>query len=187
MRRGSASRLADSYEACGEANLFLDFLSSMGGTLNLCSVFSAKSAALLEGVETQLAADVPCENTKTQVQVEAMVLAINALNNGRGFPLEMGRPTHPVYISLNYTWTTYPYGEWGSVGRELSATFFASAACDVIVGMAHGCPDEEIMQQALIANQTQRIYVTARGPRQVLTQYGAEQPYFFSAHLRSDR
>lgn len=43
------------------------------------------------------------------------------------------------------------------------------------------------LRQALIANETRRIYVTARGPRQVLTQYGTMQPYFFSSHLRSDR
>ena len=67
-------------------------------------------------------------------------------------------------------------------GLELSRALFPS--CDAVVGMSHGCPDPEIMQQALVANETQRLYFTAR-PR-VLTTEGAEQPYFFSVHVRSD-
>ena len=52
IARHCAPSLADSYEACGDVNVFLDFLSSMGGTLQLCSVFSAKSLELLESVDT---------------------------------------------------------------------------------------------------------------------------------------
>jgi hypothetical protein len=177
--------------ACGTAaDEFASFFSSMGGTVQLCSVFSAKDAALLEGVagaDSLSSEPQPCENTQTHVQVEAMVLTINALNGGRGFALEMGRPTAPTYFRFNYTWHTYPYGAWEAEGRALSEAVFSGGACDLVVGMAHGCPDEEIMQQALVANATRRIYVTARGPRQVLTQMGAVQPYFFSSHLRSDR
>ena len=112
-----------------------------------------------------------------------MVAAINELNDGKGFPVYAGS-LEPTYLRLTYNWSTYPFGEWASTGATLSAERFA--ACDVVVGMANGCPDAEIVAQALIANATQRIYVTGRGPRQVLTQGGAYQPYLFSSHLRSD-
>ena len=54
------------------------------------------------------------------------------------------------YMRLRYTWQTYPYGAWESLGRSRSAALFASDACDVVVGMANGCPDPEI-QARLIA------------------------------------
>jgi hypothetical protein len=40
--------------------------------------------------------------------------------------------------------------------------------------------------QGLIANETQRIFITGRGPRGVRTLFGLNQPYFFSTHLNSD-
>ena len=52
--------------------------------------------------------------------------------------------------------------------------------------MANGCVDDEIMEQALIASASKRIYVTGRGPEAVLRQRGDNQPYLFSAHVRSD-
>ena len=152
------------------------------GLVHLCSVFSNKSSSLAESAAYEAAAG-PCGNTQTHVQVEGMVAAINELNGGKGFPVYAGS-LEPTYLRLTYNWSTYPFGEWASTGAALSAERFA--ACDVVVGMANGCPDSEIVAQALIANATQRIYVTGRGPRQVLTQGGAYQPYLFSSHLRSD-
>lgn len=152
------------------------------GLVHLCSVFSNKSSSLAESAAYEAAAG-PCGNTQTHVQVEGMVAAINELNDGKGFPVYAGS-LEPTYLRLTYNWSTYPFGEWASTGATLSAERFA--ACDVVVGMANGCPDAEIVAQALIANATQRIYVTGRGPRQVLTQGGAYQPYLFSSHLRSD-
>ena len=52
--------------------------------------------------------------------------------------------------------------------------------------MANGCVDDEIMEQALIASASKRIYVTGRGPEAVLRQRGDNQPYLFSAHVHYD-
>ena len=115
--------------------------------------------------------------------------AANALNDGQGFALrgtgeDVSRVTR--YYRFNYTVRTYPFGQWAAVGEQLSASLFSSDACDVIVGMATGCPDAEITAQALLANASKRIYVTGRGPEAVLRQRGDKQPYLFSSHVRSD-
>ena len=82
-----------------------------------------------------------------------MVRAINALNEGRGFPVYAGA-LKPNYLRLTYSWTTYPFGAWESIGRNLSAQDFAK--CDLVVGMANGCPDPEIMAH-------RRLWPTIRG------------------------
>ena len=165
------------------------------GYVRLCSVFSEEGG-------------IPCGNTRTHKQVAAMAATINLLNGGRGFSILGGHSTDPFctnelgqscsadtksdcggcggYFKYSYNYTTYPHGEWDRVGKAMSYAIFGSGECDVIVGMAHGCNDTEIVEQALVANATRRIYITGRGPRAVLTQAGEAQPYFFSAHLRSD-
>ena len=183
-----------SYETCGGSNdeVFSDWYSRSSGFVHLCSVFSLKDVSLLE-VADQAAASGPCGNTQTHLQVEGMVKAINALNDGLGFhvprpswsPSTQSKPLDPVYLTLTYNWTTYPFGQWEEVGRGLLESQFAS--CDLVVGMANGCPDLEIVQQALVANASRKMYVTGRGPRAVLTSGGDEQPYFFSSHLNSDQ
>ena len=170
-----------SYATCGASDSYLDWNSPFAGMVHLCSAFSEKDRTLQEVATSDSKG--PCGNTQTHVQVESMVRAINALNEGRGFPVYAGA-LKPNYLRLTYSWTTYPFGAWESIGRNLSAQEFAK--CDLVVGMANGCPDPEIMAQALVANETRRIYVTGRGPRSVLTNGGEYQPYFFSAHLRSD-
>ena len=144
-----------SYETCGDSSaVFSGYGSKFSGYVHLCSVFSLKDVSRLE-VADQAAASGPCGNTQTHLQVEGMVRAINALNNGRGFPVHAGS-LEPVYLALTYNWTTYPFGQWEEVGRDLSESYFAS--CDLVVGMANGCPDAEIVQQALLANASRKMY-----------------------------
>ena len=182
---GSPTQLHYSYKTCDAADSFTEWYTQRTGTIHLCSVFSEHAAQLDETIrEGDAAAARPCGNTHTHLQVEAVVEAIRRLNGGRGFALQSGLITR--YYTFNYTYRTYPFGEWVPTGRELSREMFGSGSCDVVVGMANGCPDLEIIDQALIANETKRIYVTGRGPQRTLTAAGTYQPYLFSTHLRSD-
>ena len=160
-----------SYETCSAPDSFTDWYLARTGTLQLCSVFAEADGGG------------PCGTARTHLQIEAMVGAINELNGGDGFSL--GSRLIPRTYRFNYTYHTYPAGSWATHGRNLSRATFASDRCDVVVGMASGCPDDEIAAQALVANETRRIYVTGRDPR-VLTAGGAEQPYLFSTYVDSD-
>ena len=115
-----------------------------------------------------------------------MVSAINRLNGGRGFAVPAGRPDEPLYYRFDYSRWTYPFGTWATRGRTLSSSRFGSSACDLLVGMPNGCPDQEIMAQALVAGTFGKLYFTGRGPQSVLTRLADDQPYFFSVHVRSD-
>ena len=165
----SNGELHYSYATCSAEDSFTAWYTERAGTINLCSVFSEVDARLGEtmGDVASMARSRPCGNTHTHTQVEMMVGALNALNGGLGFQLVSGLV--PRYYGFNYTWLTYPYGSWAAVGRPLSEKLFASDACDVVVGMANGCPDDEIVAQALVANATRRLYVTGRGPQSVRT------------------
>lgn len=173
-----------SYSTCSAKDSFTDWYTARSGTIRLCSVFSAHAAELEEVIGGDEPRARPCGNSYTHQQVEAAVAALNRLNGGRGFALRSGLITR--HYSFNYTYHTYPFGAWDTVGRDLSHALFGSDACDVVVGMANGCPDPEIIEQALVANATKRLYITGRGPQQVLTAAGRDQPYFFSVHVRSD-
>lgn len=160
------------------------------GVLRLCSVFSSTAPALIETAGKSSTG--PCGNALTYLQVGGAVKAINALNGNRGFAVTGGNPSNPSYIRMNYTYYTYDFGTWDAVppgkvalsGRELSKQVFSG--CEIVIGMANGCPDVEIAKQAAVANATKRIYVTARGPRAVMLLQG-RNPHFFSIHLNSDR
>ena len=176
-----------SYGTCEATDTFTSFFHERNGEINLCSVFSEHADALTEVTDGHLRR--ACGNTGTLEQVVAAVAAANALNDGQGFALrgtveDVSRVTR--YYRFNYTVRTYPFGQWAAVGEQLSASLFSSDGCDVVVGMANGCPDAEITAQALLANASKRIYVTGRGPEAVLRQRGDKQPYLFSSHVRSD-
>lgn len=175
-----------SYETCDARDVFTEYYTVRDGLIRLCSVFSEHGSALDETAASggAHARRRPCGNTRTHTQVEAMVRAMNALNGGLGWALNSGLVTR--YYRLNYTWTTYPYKQWESAGRDMTRSLFSSGDCDVIVGMANGCSDTEIMDQATIANESRIIYMTGRGSQAVLTERGAEQPFLFSTHIRSD-
>jgi len=185
------SELAYSYPACNSsatADLYNNDRASQAGLIRLCSVFSATDPSLVE-VDTGgglLSESTPCGNSATHLQVIAMVTAINSLNDGLGFPVEVGYPLAPRHLRLAYAYQVYPFGAWEGVGLNLSRRAFSGPSCDVVVGMAQGCPDDEIAKQGLVANETRRIFITGRGPRGVRTLYGLDQPYFFSTHLNSD-
>jgi len=85
-----------------------------------------------------------------------MAAAVNALNGGLGFAVESGL----THYKFNYTYLTYPFGEWDTVGRTLSTQLFSSGECDIIVGMANGCPDPEIMDQALVVFNEPKLLLT---------------------------
>ena len=176
-----------SYDTCEATDTFTSFYTQRNGEINLCSVFSEHADALTEAADGQQRQ--ACGNTGTLAQVEAAVAAANALNDGQGFALRgLGGDTSRVtrHYRFNYTVRTYPFGQWAAVGKQLSEGLFSSDACDVVVGMANGCPDAEVTAQALLANASKRIYVTGRGPEAVLRQGGDNQPYLFSSHVRSD-
>ena len=143
-----------SYSTCEEEDRFTDRYTQRAGTIHLCSVFSEHSAVLDEVVSIS-GAQRACGNTRTHTQIEAMMDAVNALNGGLGFAMESGLIMR--HYKFNYTYLTYPFGEWNTVGRNLSMQLFSSGRCDVIVGMANGCPDPEIMDQALVANESKLL------------------------------
>lgn len=168
--------VAFSYEACGAEDGFSAWFAGFAGTLKFCSVFAAKSG------------DIPCGNTATHLQVEAMTKAINNLTGGLGFQVIANNPSMPSYYNLQYEYRTYPAGQWETVGRGLSEGLFP--LCDVIVGQGHGCSDAEIRAQARVAHGHKKLYFTLRGPRAVLaaddTLLTRLSPYLFSTHIRSD-
>ena len=150
--------------------------------LKVCSVFSLFDSSLSESGADDSADDQPCgNNPHFATQITEMADALNALNGGKGFEVDAGQPDSPLYFRFSYTLRTYPFGQWAAVGEALSRQLFPY--CDFLVGMPNGCPDPEIMLQALIANETKRLYFTGRGPRHVLTAMGLDQPYLFSSHV----
>ena len=166
-----------SYTTCGNTNEFSGFYTR--GYINMCSVFSLK-----EPNATSI-----CGSTATDVQVASMVDAINNLYSGRGFALPHAGEVATPHIRFNYVAETYPHGAWDSQGRNQSRALFASDACDVVVGMANGCPDGEIEEQARLATEAGKIFFTGRGPKAVLVKagnLGDGRPYVFSTHIRSD-
>jgi len=72
-------------------------------------------------------------------------------------------------------------------GESLSRELFGSNACDLIVGMPNGCPDTEIMAQALVAQDYRKLYFTGRGPRSVLTRHGTNQRSVDGIRTRAPR
>ena len=171
--------LGYSYSTCDSEDSFTQYYNLRDGVVQLCSVF-AQDATPSGG-----AAGRPCGATHTHRQVEAMVASINALNGGRGFEVSTYGLSLTRFLTLNYTFLTYPAGAWETVGRAESAALFGGGACDVVVGMAHGCPDADVAAQAAVANASGRLYFTGRGPQSLLAANG-EQPYLFSTHIRSD-
>ena len=162
-----------SYETCDSEDTFTTAYTQREGVVRLCSVFAEDSVT-----------GAPCGTTSTHEQVEAMVRAVNSLNDGRGFEMQSGLLTR--HYTFSYSYATYHAGEWETVGRRLSEDTFGGGDCDVVVGMGVGCPDADLVAQALVANATRRIYLTGRGPQAVLTAGGTHQPYLFSTHVRSD-
>ena len=171
--------LGYSYSTCDSEDSFTQYYNLRDGVVQLCSVF-AQDAAPDGGAVGR-----PCGGTHTHRQVEAAVASINALNGGRGVEYSTYGLSLTRFLTLNYTFLTYPAGAWETAGRAQSAALFGGGACDVVVGMAHGCPDAEISAQALVANASGRLYFTGRGPQALLAASG-EQPYLFSTHVRSD-
>ena len=155
--------LTYSYLSCNATNDFLSFYTT--GHISLCSVFSLDSDATSEVVGEATSGDQLCGNTNTKAQVESMVGAINALYGGRGFVLPHAGEVLAPHMRLRYSWQTYPFGLWHTVGRNLSRSLFESSACDVVVGMANGCRDDEIQAQAALAQAAGKIYFTGRGPQ----------------------
>ena len=181
----AAGAVTYSYEACNSTDGFTSFYTA--GEVHMCSVFSEDSASLSEIVGEGLAQT--CGSTNTRAQVASMVSAINALNSGRGFQLPHAGAVQIPHIEMTYTTDTYPFGEWESVGRQKSLALFRNGTCDVVVGMANGCPDAEIQEQARLARDAGKIYVTGRGPREVLREAGNDgisETWVFSTHIRSD-
>ena len=171
-----------SHDTCEAADTFTSFYTQRNGHINLCSVFSTPSDARSEASDVHQRQ--ACGNTDTRAQVEAAVAAANALNDGQGFALRGtggDAPRVTRYYRFNYAVRTYPSGQWAAVGSQLSADLFSSDACDLVVGMANGCPNAEITAQALLANASKRIYVTGCGPEAVLRERGDNQPYLFSS------
>ena len=184
---GSGLGLTYSYATCNATNDFLSFYTT--GHINLCSVFSLDSSATSEVLGEATSGDNICGKTNTKAQVESMVSAINALYGGRGFVLPHAGEVLAPHMRLRYTWRTYPFGGWESVGRNLSRSLFESSTCDVVVGMANGCRDPEIQAQAALARAAGKMYFTGRGPQSVLRgagNLGDSLPYVFSTHIRSD-
>jgi hypothetical protein len=171
--------LGYSYSTCHGEDSFTQYYSLRDGVVQLCSVF-AQDAAPDGGAGGR-----PCGATHTHRQVEAAVASINALNGGRGVQVSTYGLSLTRFLTFNYTFLTYPAGAWETAGRAESAALFGGGACDVVVGMAHGCPDAEVGAQALVANASGRLYFTGRGPQALLAASG-EQPYLFSTHVRSD-
>ena len=171
--------LGYSYSTCDSEDSFTQYYNLRDGVVQLCSVF-AQDAAPDGGAGGR-----PCGGTHTHRQVEAAVASINALNGGRGVEVSTYGLSLTRFLTFNYTFLTYPAGAWETAGRAQSAALFGGGACDVVVGMAHGCPDAEISAQALVANASGRLYFTGRGPQALLAASG-EQPYLFSTHVRSD-
>ena len=171
--------LGYSYSTCDSEDSFTQYYNLRDGVVQLCSVF-AQDAAPDGGAGGR-----PCGGTHTHRQVEAAVASINALNGGRGVEVSTYGLSLTRFLTFNYTFLTYPAGAWETAGRAASAALFGGGACDVVVGMAHGCPDAEISAQALVANASGRLYFTGRGPQALLVASG-EQPYLFSTHVRSD-
>jgi hypothetical protein len=171
--------LGYSYTTCDSEDSFTQFYNLRDGVVQLCSVF-AQDAAPSGGAGGR-----PCGATHTHRQVEAMVASINALNGGRGFEVSTYGLSLTRFLTFNYTFQTYPAGAWETTGHAESAALFGGGACDVVVGMAHGCPDADVAAQAVVANASGRLYFTGRGPQALLAANG-EQPYLFSTHLRSD-
>ena len=171
--------LGYSYSTCDSEDSFTQYYNLRDGVVQLCSVF-AQDAAPSGGAGGR-----PCGATHTHRQVEAMTASINALNGGRGFEVSTYGLSLTRYLTFNYTFLTYPAGAWETTGRAESAALFGGGACDVVVGMAHGCPDADVAAQALVANASGRLYFTGRGP-QALLEANGEQPHLFSTHIRSD-
>ena len=171
--------LGYSYSTCDSEDSFTQYYNLRDGVVQLCSVF-AQDAAPNGGAGGR-----PCGATHTHRQVEAMAASINALNGGRGFEVSTYGLSLTRFLTFNYTFLTYPAGAWETTGRAQSAALFGGGACDVVVGMAHGCPDADVAAQAVVANTSGRLYFTGRGP-QALLEANGEQPYLFSTHIRSD-
>lgn len=184
--------LAYSYAACGGGAVAREF-DSYGGLIRLCSVFSTTDPSLVEvgsgsaelNMGSAAAAAMPCGNSATHLQVEAMVTSINELNGGRGFTVEAGYPRSPVYVRFDYTYSTYPFGMWESVGRNQSLQAF-SGDCDVVVGMANGCPDEDIGRQVRVRRHSAAVLVaaSASGPDRPLKSSLCGAPSWTCAHAR---
>jgi hypothetical protein len=142
---------AYSYAACGStfsSDTYAREFDTYGGLIRLCSVFSTTDSSLAEvdPIDAPAINSTPCGNSATHLQVEAMVTSINELNGGRGFAVEAGAPRSPLYVRFHYEYSVYPFGMWESIGRNMSLQAF-SGDCDVVVGMANGCPDAEISKQ----------------------------------------
>ena len=182
-----SANLYYSYATCNSSDTFADFYTT--GYVHLCSVLSLTSADTAEIVVSSGDSTAqPCGDTNTKGQVTAMVNALNALNDGRGFRVPNPGAVMP-HLRMTYTWETYPFGEWESIGRQKSLALFENGTCDVVVGMANGCFDPDIQAQARLARNVGKIYVTGRGPREVLRAAGNDgilPPWIFSTHIRSD-
>ncbi|CAE7240635.1 unnamed protein product [Symbiodinium natans] len=116
--------------------------------------------------------------------------AVNSLNGGRGIlvhpaGLEIAQSTpYPKhYYRLNYTRLTFDEDNW-TQGEALSFQHFPSWS--FIPGIGNGCNDFHVVEQAKVANATERIWMTPRGPwSQMSRSTGGPLPWAFSSHLDS--
>ncbi|CAK9019085.1 Uncharacterized protein SCF082_LOCUS14372 [Durusdinium trenchii] len=120
--------------------------------------------------------------------VQPYIDAVNSLNGGRGFmvhsnglEIAQSRPYQRYYYRLNYTRVIFE--NW-TQGQALSLQLFPHWS--LVLGMGSGCSDSLIMEQALLANITERLWMTIRGPwSQMSRASGGPLRWAFSAHLNS--
>eukprot|EP00439_Symbiodinium_sp_Y106_P048644 s5124_g6.t1 len=120
--------------------------------------------------------------------------AVNGLNGGRGFMVHssglevaQSRPYPRYYYRLNFTRRSFRKGNWthgDALGRQLFPGW------SFILGMGSGCRDDFITEQAKLANEVGRIWMTARGPWSQISEAtsaatGIPLKWGFSSHVDS--
>ncbi|CAE7492216.1 unnamed protein product [Symbiodinium sp. CCMP2592] len=152
--------------------------------LHLGSVFEYRDRGTSGSQSDSTSRESDCDGRSFQPYLDA----INSLNGGKGLmvhsaglEIAQSRPYPKYYYRLNYTRLTFE--DW-SHGQALGQQHFPEWS--YIAGMGNGCNDELLVEQAKLANATERIWVSPRGPWSQLSRAsGGPLPWAFSSHLDS--
>lgn len=118
---------------------------------------------------------------------------VNGLNGGKGFGINAGAASEQHFYQLDYTEVLYATGDsYDTRGKALTETHFPN--WKFTMGSGADCNDGHTKEQIKFANSIQKIFMTSRGPPDVLkndgsgnpTTWSGESGYAFSIHLNSD-